>query len=170
MESRISVLILFAAFCIPAQGADAGYAAKAVDLLERPDSQATVVARLAKRQPVQIIGRNGSWANAKSANATGWVRLADLRLHVAASKSPASPSARSNPGKNNTGIRGFSEEELLVGAPNQAEGEKLRRLGVTASDAASFARFANLKARQQDYLRMQDYVPEGGLPEGFFDE
>jgi hypothetical protein len=47
-----------------------------------------------------------------------------------------------NAGKNDTGIRGFSEEELLVGAPNQAEGETLRRLGVAARDAASFARAA----------------------------
>lgn len=170
MGSRISLLILFAAFCMPAQGADAGYAGKAVDLLDRPGSQAKVVARLAKRQPVQIIGRNGSWANTKSANATGWVRLADLRLHVATSKSPASPSARANPGKKDTGIRGFSEEELLVGAPNQAEGEKLRRLGVAAKDSAIFARAANLKPREQDYIQVREYMPEGGFPEGFFDE
>lgn len=170
MGIRISLLMLFAAFCLPAQGADAGYAAKAVDLLERPGSQAKVVTKLAKRQPVQIIGRDGSWAKAKSGNATGWVRLADLRLIVAASKSPASPSARSNSGKKDTGIRGFSEEELQVGAPNQAEGERLRRLGVTARDAATFARAANLKPRQQDYIQMQEYMPEGGFPEGFFDE
>lgn len=170
MGSRISLLILFATFCLPAQGADAGYAAKAVDLLERPGSQGKVVTQLAKRQPVEIIGRDGSWAKAKSGNATGWVRLADLRLNVAKSKSPASPSARSNAGKNDTGIRGFSEEELLVGAPNQVEGEKLRRLGVAAGDAASFARAGNLKPRQQDYIQMQEYMPEGGFPEGFFDE
>ena len=170
MGSRISLLILFAAFCLPAEGGDAGYAAKAVDLLERPGSQAGVVTKLAKRQPVEIIGRDGSWAKAKSGNATGWVRLADLRLKVAMSKSPESPPARPNPRKNDTGIRGFSEEELLVGAPNQAEGEKLRRIGVAARDAAIFARAANLKPRQQDYIEMQEYMPEGGFPEGFFDE
>jgi hypothetical protein len=94
MGSRISLLILFATFCLPAQGADAGYAAKAVDLLERPGSQGKVVTSLVKRQPVQIIGRDGSWAKAKSGNATGCVRLADLRLNVAKSKSPASLSER----------------------------------------------------------------------------
>lgn len=166
MGSRIFLLILIAAFCLPAQGADAGYVAKAAELLDRPVSQAKVIAKLAKRQPVQIIGRDGSWAKAKSGNATGWVRLADLRLNIAASPTPV----RSKPAKNNTGIRGFSEEELLVGAPNQAEGEKLRRLGVAAGDAAIFARAANLKPRQQDYIQMQEYMPEGGFPEGFFDE
>lgn len=171
MARGIIFLFLIAAACMPAQGADAGYAAKAVDLLELPGSQGKVVMKLAKRQPVEILGRDGSWAHAKSGNITGWVRLADLRLSVVASKAPAAPSARANPGKkNDTGIRGFSEEELLVGAPNQAEGEKLRRLGVPAKDAASFARAGNLKPRQQDYIQMQEYMPEGGFPEGFFDE
>ncbi len=168
MGSRISLLFLLVAFCMPARGADAGFAAKAVDLLDRPGSQAKVVTKLAKRQPVQIIGRDGSWANAKSANATGWVRLADLRLSVVATKLP--PPARPSPGGKDTGIRGFSEDELQVGAPNQAEGEKLRRLGVTARDAGIFARAANLKPRQQDYIQMREYMPEGGFPEGFFDE
>lgn len=166
----MSLLILLASCFLPAEGADAGYAAKGVDLLDRPGSQAKIVTKLAKRQPVEIIGRDGSWAKAKSGYATGWVRLADLRLNVATSKSPASPSARSNSGKMDSGIRGFSEEELLVGAPNQAEGERLKRLRVTVRDAASFARAANLKPRQQDYIQMREYMPEGGFPQGFFDE
>ncbi|MBC8007395.1 MAG: SH3 domain-containing protein [Prolixibacteraceae bacterium] len=171
MGRRVIALFMIAAVCMPAQGADAGYAAKAVDLLEQPGSQAKVVANLTKRQPVEILGRDGSWANAKSGNTTGWVRLGDLRLSVVASKVPASPAVRTKPGKkNDSGIRGFSEEELLVGAPNQAEGEKLRRLGVPAKEAMSFARTANLKPRQQDYIQMQEYMPEGGFPEGFFDE
>ena len=170
MGSRVTLLILIAAFCMPARGADAGYAAKAVDLLERPGSQAKVVTKLAKRQPVQIIGRDGSWAKAKSGNATGWVRLADLRLSMATSKSPASPSAPANPGKKDTGIRGFSEEELMVGAPNRIEADKLKGYAVTAKDAVTFARTGNLRQRKQDYLEMQDYMPDGKVPEGFFDE
>lgn len=168
MGRRVTFLFLIAAVCMPAQGAEAGYAAKAVDLLERPVSQGKVVMKLAKRQPVEILDRDGSWARAKSGNITGWVRLADLRLSVVASKALAT---RANSGKkNDTGIRGFSEEELLVGAPNQVEGEKLRRLGVPAKDAANFARAGNLKPRQQDYIQMQEYMPDGGFPEGFFDE
>jgi SH3-like domain-containing protein len=88
MGNRISLLLLSAVFCLPAQGADKGYAAKAVDLLDRPGSQSKILAKLAKRQPVEIIGREGSWAKAKSGNATGWVRVADLRITVAASKLP----------------------------------------------------------------------------------
>jgi hypothetical protein len=166
--SRSFILLLLASCCLPAHGADRGYAAKATELLERPAAQAKAMAQLAKRQAVEIVGRNGSWANAKAGAVTGWVRLADLRLDAAPAKSPASapPSA----GKKDTGIRGFSEEELLVGAPNQAESERLKRVGVTVRDAVNFARAANLRSRQQDYIQMQEYMPEGGFPPGFFDE
>ena len=78
---------------------------------------------------------------------------------MAAAKSPT-----------NSGIRGFSEEELLVGAPNQAESERLQRVGVSVRDAVNFARTANLQPRKQDYIEMLDYMPEGGFSESFFDE
>jgi hypothetical protein len=170
MGSRVTLVLLIATACMPAHGAGTGYAAKAVDLLERPVQQAKVVTKLAKRQPVEILGRNGSWARAKSANGIGWVRLADLRLNTAAGPLTSPPTRAKPTGKQDTAIRGFSEEELTIGAPNRAEGEKLQRLGVPATDAVSFARAGNLKSRQQDYLQMQDYMPEGGFPESFFDE
>lgn len=168
MIGRISLLIVLASCCLSAQGADPGYAAKAIDLLERPDSQARIAAKLAKKQPLEIIGRDGSWANVKAGNATGWVRLADLRLNVAIVAAPN--PRRENSGTKDTGIRGFSEEELLVGAPNQTESERLKRMGVSARDAVNFARAANLRPRQQDYIQMQEYMPEGGFPREFFDE
>lgn len=166
--SRAFILAMLASCCLPAHGADAGYAAKATALLERPAAQARTVAQLAQRQPVQILGRDGSWAKAQAGTATGWVRVADLRLNTAASKAPA--PVRANSARKDTGIRGFSEEELLVGAPNQAEGERLRRLGVSVRDAAGFARAGNLRARQQEYIEMSEYMPEGGFPPNFFDE
>jgi hypothetical protein len=165
---RAFILVLLASSCLPALGADGGYAAKATELLERPAAQAKAVMQLAKRQPVQIVGRDGSWAKAKAGTATGWVRLADLRLNAASSKAPAPRQA--NGGNKDTGIRGFSEEELLVGAPNQAESERLKRVGVSVRDAVNFARVANLRPRQQDYIQMLEYMPEGGFPPNFFDE
>jgi len=168
MIRRISLLIVLASCCLSAWGADAGYAVKAIDLLERPDSQARIAAKLAKKQPLQIIGRDGSWANVKAGNAMGWVRLADLRLNVATLAAPT--PRRENSGTKDTGIRGFSEEELLVGAPNQVESERLKRVGVSVRDAVNFARAANLRPRQQDYIQMQEYMPEGGFPREFFDE
>ena len=167
MRSRIPLLFLLAMPAIAAHAGDAGYVPKAVDLLDRPAADAKPVTKLVKQQPVEIIGRNGSWANIKAGAGSGWVRMIDVRLNpsparkivVAAAKSPT-----------NSGIRGFSEEELLVGAPNQAESERLKRVGVSVRDAVNFARAANLRPRQQDYIEMRKYMPEGGFSESFFDE
>jgi hypothetical protein len=166
--SRAFILVILASCCLPAHGADVGYAARATELLERPAAQAKAVMQLARRQPVQILGRDGSWAKAQAGTATGWVRLADLRLNAVASKAPA--PGRASGAKKDTGIRGFSEEELLVGAPNQAESERLKRVGVSVRDAVNFARAANLQSRKQDYIEMREYMPEGGFPPNFFDE
>jgi len=151
-----------------AQAVEAGYAAKAVDLLEQPQAGARALAALAKRQPVQITARAGSWVRIRAGDAAGWMRLADLRL--SRTNVPATVKTVVPAGAPNAGIRGFSEEELLVGAPNHAESERLRALAVSARDAASFARAANLRPRQQDYLQMLDFMPEGGFPKEFFDE
>ena len=165
--ARKFLLLVLAGGCVPAWAADSGYAARATPLLDRPAMQSRALLQLAKRQAVQITGRQGSWAQVSVGNATGWARLADLRLEAApAAAAPSHAQGR----KKDTGIRGFSEEELLVGAPNQAEGERLRSVGVSLRDAVGFARAGNLRARRQDYIQMQDYMPEGGFPDGFFDE
>ena len=166
--ARISLPALLAITSSTARGAEQGYAVKALDLLERPQAEARVLTRLAKRQSLQLVGRAGSWVNVRSGDSAGWIRLADLRLSVAAALAPASRPA-GTVGKN-AGIRGFSEEELLVGAPNHAESERLRRAAVSVREAVSFARAANLHSRRQDYIQMLDFMPEGGFPREFFDE
>jgi hypothetical protein len=168
MIGQAALLTLLASCCLPARAADAAYAAKATELRERPDPQAKALLQLVKRQSVHIVGRDGSWAKAKAGEVAGWVRLADLRLN--ASTGTAQRARRAGEAGKDSGIRGFSEEELAVGAPNRAESERLKRLGVAARDAAEFARAANLRPRRQDYIQMQEYMPEGGFPAAFFDE
>jgi hypothetical protein len=160
--ARICLPALAAIFSSSAQSADAGYAAKAADLLERPQAEARVLIRLAK--PLQVIDRAGSWVKVRTGNLAGWTGLADLRLNAGIAATPASRSAGTS--TRNIGIRGFSEVELLVGAPNHAESERLQRGAVSVREAVSFARAANLRARQQDYIQMLDFMPEGGLPKG----
>jgi hypothetical protein len=168
MLARIFLPALLALASSTARGAEQGYTAKALDLLERPQAEARVLTRLAKRQPLQLVGRAGSWVNVRARDSAGWMRLADLRLNAAAAPAPASrPTGTA--GKK-AGIRGFSEEELVIGAPNHAESERLRRAAVSVREAVSFARAANLHARRQDYIQMLDFMPEGGFPKEFFDE
>ena len=167
MRGRILLLFLLAMRTITAHAGDAGYVLKAVDLLDRPAADAKPLSKLVKQQPVEIIGRNGSWAHIKAGVGSGWIRMIDVRLNPSPARKIAVAAAKS---PTNSGIRGFSEEELLVGAPNQAESERLRRVGVSVRDAVNFARAANLRPRKQDYIEMRDYMPEGGFSESFFDE
>ena len=167
MRGRLLLLFLLVMPAIAAQAADAGYVPKAVDLLERPAADGKPVIKLVRQQPVEIIGRNGSWANIKAGAGSGWIRMIDVRLNPSPGRKSAVVAAKS---PTNSGIRGFSEEELLVGAPNQAESERLRRVGVSVRDAVNFARTANLRPRKQDYIEMLEYMPEGGFSESFFDE
>lgn len=167
MRGRILLLFLLAMPAIAAHAGDAGYVLKAVDLLDRPAADAKPVSKLVKQQPVEIIGRNGSWAHIKAGAGSGWIRMIDVRLNPSPARKIAVAAAKS---PTNSGIRGFSEEELLVGAPNQAESERLQRVGVSVRDAVNFARAANLRPRQQDYIEMREYMPEGGFSESFFDQ
>ena len=166
MGSRIAALLL--ALCaLPAYAAESGYAARDAELRERPAESARSVGKLAKKQKLEVLARQGNWMRVQEAKATGWVRLLDVRLDAA----PASvlPAARVRPAKDD-GIRGFSEEDLLAGAPGHAELDKLKMYAVTAKDAGGFARGAGLKARKLDYLDPMDAMAIDRLPEDFFDE
>ena len=135
-------------------------------MLDRPANGARPVAKLAKQQPLEILGRNGSWARVKAGSANGWVRLLDVRFNA---PSNVAPVARIKPSADN-GIRGFSEEDLLGGTQDRGEIDKLKLYGVPVKDAVSFARASGLSARQQDYIEPGDYLSMDELPEDFFDE
>ena len=166
MGKRTLPFLLLVVLALPAQAGESGFAAKPVDVLARPAPNAPVVTRFAKQQPLEILGRNGSWAQVKSGAASGWVRLLDVRFNVPAKIAPA---AKGKPLVDN-GIRGFSEEDLIAGTPSRGELEKLRFYSVPPKDALGFARAAGLKARRQDYIEPGDYMSMDELPEDFFDE
>ena len=166
MGKRTLPFLLLVFLALQAQAGESGFAAKVVDVLDRPVPNATVVTRLVKQQPVEILGRNGSWAQVKSGAASGWVRLLDVRFNV---PEKIAPAARAKPLGDN-GIRGFSEEDLLAGTPSRGELEKLSFYSVQIKDALGFARASGLKARRQDYIEPDDYMSMDELPEDFFDE
>jgi hypothetical protein len=167
MGSRIAAVILFAAIALPAQAAEPGYAARETDLRERPVESARVTGRLAKAQKVEVLARQGNWLQVKTASASGWIRLLDARFE--APPASALAVARGRPSKDD-GIRGFSEEDLLAGAPGFTELGKLKKYALTAKDAGSFAKGAGLSARKLDYLDPMESMAIDGLPEDFFDE
>ena len=168
MRSRIFLLLLLAMPAFGAYAGDAGYVLKAVDLLDRPAADAKPVGSLTRQQALEVVGRSGKWVNVKAGARSGWLRMIDVRLKTGPTRHTDVVARHRS--ATDSGIRGFSEEELMVGEPNRIEADKLKAHAVTVKDAMTFARTGNLRQRRQDYLEMLDYMPEGKPPEGFFDE
>jgi hypothetical protein len=165
---NLAAACLLAVACT-AIGAEPAYVPRATVVLESPAAGARALGKLGDRQAVEVVGRKGAWLRIRAPGASGWVALSAVRLEGAA-VSPASSGGLKPIGRNDSGIRGFSEEELLVGAPNRAEAAKLNSLAVPGAEAERFAQAGKLQPRRQDYLEMQDYVPAEGFPPDFFDE
>jgi hypothetical protein len=160
-------VFLIALPALPVAAAQTGFAARDADLLERPAASARATGKLAKRQPLQVLAREGNWVRVGAGSASGWLRLIDLRLDPPPGKLP--PLNRAKAAKD-SGVRGFSEEELLAGTPGHAEIDKLGRYAVGAKDASGYARAAGLRARTLDYLDPADVLAPDRLPDDFFDE
>jgi len=167
MGKRISAVVLSALLPLQGHAAESGFAARATDLRARPAESAPATGRLAKKQKLDILAREGNWTQVRGTGGTGWVRLLDVRYEAPAAR--ALPAARVKPLKDN-GIRGFSEEDLLAGVPGNSELGKLKKYAATAKDASGYARSAGLKPRQLDYLDPGDYLSIEQLPDDFFNE
>jgi hypothetical protein len=166
MRGWILLPFLLAVCADVAAGGESGYLAKAVDLLDGPLAGAKVVARLSSKQSADILVRSGSWTRIRTGNASGWVRTIDLRLNPPAQT--AKPPLRAK-ASGHSGIRGFSEEDLYSRSSTPVAIDQLKHPGISAKDAAAFARSAGLKARKRDYFEGGDYMALD-FPDDFFDE
>ena len=167
MRMRISAFVLFAILPMPGHATEPGFAARATELRARPADSAQVTGRLAKKQKIEVLARDGAWTQVRGTGGAGWVRLLDVRYDAPAGQ--ALPAARVKPLKDN-GIRGFSEEDLLAGTPGNSEIGKMKAYAATAKDASGYARSAGLKPRKLDYLDPGDYLSVEQLPDDFFNE
>lgn len=147
--------------------AETGFASRATELRERPAAAAQATGKLAKKQSLQVLGRDGGWVRVSTGKASGWVNLLDVRLDPPPGKAPALQRAKS--AKDN-GVRGFSEEDLLAGTPGAFDAKALKKYAVAPKDATGYARGAGLQARKLDYLDAGDYMALDRLPDDFFDE
>ncbi|HVY05723.1 MAG TPA: SH3 domain-containing protein [Burkholderiales bacterium] len=166
MGSRICVFILLACCAALAAAGEHGHLPRAVDLLENPAAGAKFVAKLPRQQAVDVLERRGSWVRVRAGASVGWVKTIDLRLDTGTPAKISAVRAKSN---SDSGIRGFSEEELLGASASAAELDKLKQMRVPARDATSFARAAGLKPRKQDYFEGTELATMD-IPDDFFDE
>jgi hypothetical protein len=153
-------LFLCASLSAPALAGQTAYTVRSTEIKQLPFSDAPTVGKLDEKASVSIMSRQSGWVKISSSQGNGWVKMLSLRYSSTATKSGDSGlKSLVNVGRSGssgitvaTGIRGLSEEDLKTAQPNPREFEKLQNYATNKPDATKFARDANLKTQQLDYL------------------
>jgi hypothetical protein len=159
------LLLLPTMLCIAGARAEPGYAPKLVEVRERPASDARVTGRLEAHAAIDVLDRQAGWLQIKGPFGTGWVALGRVRLGVAQPRTQGA-AAQAQTAAQRSGIRGFSEAELLTASSNPSAAEQVKRIAPQSAHAREFAASAGLKPRRQDYFDGTDtalLVPPAGL-------
>jgi hypothetical protein len=143
-----------------AMAGETAWTVKATELKDKPYTDAGAVGTLAERSKVEVLARQASWTQVKAGNATGWVKMLNLRLD--------NPDARSGntgvgalfnlarTGKSGTvattGVRGLDEAKLAGASPNGRALEQMNGYAVGKEEARGFAKDGKLSA--QDVARL----------------
>ena len=77
-----------------------------------PKADAAAVGQLKQGTAAEVIGRQGTWVNVKSASGTGW--MYSFNVSYAAGGGPVAPAATAQrrPATSTIGIRGLEKEDL----------------------------------------------------------
>lgn len=161
MKTTLYTLAIAGTLCLPAAAAEQATTVRQTDMKAKPFTDAETVASLAERSRVDVLKRETSWIEVKSAPNTGWVKMLSLRFDAPASAATANASA--NPflsaiGKGGggsvatTGVRGLKEEELINPHPNPAALQQMQTNAANAGDAAKFAASAKLQSQTVKYV------------------
>lgn len=128
------------------------------ELRAKPFGDAAVVTELSAKASVDIVSRQGAWAQVKSGAQTGWVRLLNLRTS-SGQRGDAGVGALASVFKTGssgttvtTGVKGLSEEKLNNAAPDPAEAQRLNQYRENEGGARSFARQAKLAAQEVPFF------------------
>ncbi|HEY5800297.1 MAG TPA: SH3 domain-containing protein, partial [Burkholderiaceae bacterium] len=74
------IAIVLAAMCGAAHAGEAAYTVRPSELKAKPFSDAASVGNLPERSKVEVLSRQASWTQVKTDNATGWVKMLNLRF------------------------------------------------------------------------------------------
>lgn len=153
-----------------AMAGETAFTLKADELKSEPFRDAQTIQPITANTPVDIVKKQGAWAQVKIGKATGWVRTLCLKSgKPVAAATPAKgllglASGRDSSGKivSTTGIRGLADDDtqdkgltengLKTSTSNEAELSRLESQRVTAEDARLFAKQGKLTARKQGWL------------------
>jgi hypothetical protein len=133
----------------PAASVSAGIVADRAPLREAPGTDATVVATLEARTPVNILQRQGAWLQVETGATHGWVRLLSVRTAAGSAagdsgigKLFAVATGQSTAGSVTTGVRGLDKESIRNAVPKPMELTKLEAWVASPNEADAFAHTA----------------------------
>ncbi len=160
VEHLVLIVLLLASFLA---AAEPGYVVRPVELMDEPYRDANVVITLEEGASVDIVERKGGWLKVNLNDNSGWARMSSIRKGDNTPQPDAGTEAKGvldfasgRAGTGNvvsaTGVRGLNEEELREAKFNAVEIEKMESLSVDRKAARNFAKKANLKTVQVDFL------------------
>ena len=150
------------------------------DLKERPFLDAADTGGVAANQPVTILQRQGGWVQVESGGKTGWLRVLNLRMEIAAALPGSSAAAGNGKAKANdrsslgagsitnpasllrtgssgktvtTGVKGVDEEHIRAASVNREQLLILASLAVDPLEASDNAKQSGLKENGVEYLK-----------------
>ncbi|MDF2446457.1 MAG: hypothetical protein K0S46_1693 [Moraxellaceae bacterium] len=138
--------------------AEPGTVLKATELRAKPFGDAEVLDELDAKSTVDIVTRQGAWAQVKAGGKSGWVRLLNLRTGSgqrgdAGAGALASVFKTGSSGNTvTTGVKGLSEEKLKAAEPDPAEAKRLSQYRETEATARGYAKQAKLATQQVGYF------------------
>lgn len=147
---------------------------KAVDLKQTPATDARSVASLAADTPIDTVKREGAWVQVRTARATGWVKLFDIRMAASGDTAPRKSAGGGSIAETlnlaagnrattaTTGVRGLDEDMLRRASPNAQEVNTLAGYATSKGDAQAFARAGRLEPRAIDSLTAAPPAAIGG--------
>ena len=129
------------------------------ELRTKPLGNADVLQTLTANTSVNILGRQGAWANVQAtAGNPGWTRLLNLRTSSNQSGDSgigavASLFKTGSSGNTvSTGVKGLSEADLKQANPNAAEANRMEQYKASEGDAKQFAQSGGLSPQSVNYL------------------
>lgn len=138
--------------------AEPGTLLRASELRAKPFGDAAVLASVPAKANVDIIARQGAWAQVKSGSQTGWVRLLNVRTG-SGQRGDAGVGALASVFKTGssgntvtTGVKGLSEEKLGNAQPNPEEAKRLGQYRESEAGARAYAKQAKLAPQAADFF------------------
>ncbi len=157
---NIVALCLLLGSMTAAWAGESAYTIRPTELKAKPYSDAQTLTTLPPRSKVEVLARQSSWTQVKSASFSGWVKMLSLRMDTGQTRRGDSglgalfnvASTGRSGSTVTTGIRGLSEEQLKNTKPNPQELQAAKRYAVSRDEAQRFAAEGKLRAQSVDYL------------------